>query len=310
MRWIMDVLQHARYKQPSCGVSLSGFLSEARGPMKEKTQSSSSHLDYLPSPVPSPETSRKLNSGKDGAVPGARLLLGGLRDCPCPAIKSGCARGVAGAGAGRMGRAAGLSRCRTHSACAVASAVQVCDKGLNVRGFFGFHLSEGHPHSGRAPLCFSHLLQTRTGCQMRKAPQRCSWPPTVTTTPARHRARRSLTWCTPPWAPSAAAGGRPPPCGTVPRMSCRATSSRPHRQCHHCPRSCGHRLHSMTVILSCPAGRLSCCASRRSDRRTVSAPAAWISPSPTAPPLESPAPAPWTAPRPSAGPWATAASSG
>ncbi|KAF4798511.1 Ankyrin repeat and fibronectin type-III domain-containing protein 1 [Turdus rufiventris] len=66
MRWIMDVLQHARYKQPSCGVSLSGFLSEARGPMKEKTQSSSSHLDYLPSPVPSPETSRKLNSDSHG----------------------------------------------------------------------------------------------------------------------------------------------------------------------------------------------------------------------------------------------------
>lgn len=75
MRWIMDVLQHARYKQPSCGVPLSGFLSEAGGPAKEKTQSSSSHLDYLPSPVPSPETSRKLNSGKDLAV------LGGLGGC-------------------------------------------------------------------------------------------------------------------------------------------------------------------------------------------------------------------------------------
>ncbi|XP_041318603.1 ankyrin repeat and fibronectin type-III domain-containing protein 1-like isoform X3 [Pyrgilauda ruficollis] len=62
MRWIMDVLQHARYKQPSCGISLSGFLSEAGGPVKEKTRSSSSHLDYLPSPVLSPETSRKLNS--------------------------------------------------------------------------------------------------------------------------------------------------------------------------------------------------------------------------------------------------------
>ncbi|XP_063270780.1 ankyrin repeat and fibronectin type-III domain-containing protein 1-like isoform X2 [Prinia subflava] len=66
MRWIMDVLQHARYKQPSCGVSLSGFFSEPGGPMKEKTQSSSSHLDYLPSPVPSPETSRKLNSDSHG----------------------------------------------------------------------------------------------------------------------------------------------------------------------------------------------------------------------------------------------------
>ncbi|XP_017664178.1 PREDICTED: ankyrin repeat and fibronectin type-III domain-containing protein 1-like isoform X2 [Lepidothrix coronata] len=66
MRWIMDALQHARYKQPSCGVSLSGFLSEAGGAMKEKTRSSSSHLDYLPSPVPSPETSRKLNSDSHG----------------------------------------------------------------------------------------------------------------------------------------------------------------------------------------------------------------------------------------------------
>nr|XP_009937513.1 PREDICTED: uncharacterized protein LOC104333679 [Opisthocomus hoazin] len=66
MRWIMDALQHARYKQPSCGVSLSGFLSEAGGAMKEKTQSTSSHLDYLPSPAPSPETSRKLNSDLHG----------------------------------------------------------------------------------------------------------------------------------------------------------------------------------------------------------------------------------------------------
>uniref|UniRef100_A0A8C3MZV0 Uncharacterized protein n=1 Tax=Geospiza parvula TaxID=87175 RepID=A0A8C3MZV0_GEOPR len=66
MRWIMDVLQHARYKQPSCGISLSGFLSEAGGTVKEKTRSSSSHLDYLPSPVLSPETSCKLNSDLHG----------------------------------------------------------------------------------------------------------------------------------------------------------------------------------------------------------------------------------------------------
>ncbi|XP_072734134.1 ankyrin repeat and fibronectin type-III domain-containing protein 1-like isoform X4 [Ciconia boyciana] len=66
MRWIMDALQHARYKQPSCGVSLSGFLSEATSAMKEKTRSTSSHLDYLPSPAPSPETSRKLNSDSHG----------------------------------------------------------------------------------------------------------------------------------------------------------------------------------------------------------------------------------------------------
>ncbi|KFP34187.1 hypothetical protein N325_07696, partial [Colius striatus] len=50
MRWIMDALQHARYKQPSCGVSLSGFLSEAAGVMKDKSRPTSSHLEYLPSP--------------------------------------------------------------------------------------------------------------------------------------------------------------------------------------------------------------------------------------------------------------------
>ncbi|XP_061329776.1 ankyrin repeat and fibronectin type-III domain-containing protein 1-like isoform X3 [Pezoporus flaviventris] len=66
MRWIMDALQHARYKQPSCGVSLSGFLSEAGGAMKEKTRSTSSHLEYLTSPAPSPETSCKLNSDSHG----------------------------------------------------------------------------------------------------------------------------------------------------------------------------------------------------------------------------------------------------
>ncbi|KFW90033.1 hypothetical protein N336_12460, partial [Phalacrocorax carbo] len=65
-RLIMNALQHAQYKQPSCGVSLSGFLSEASGAMKQKTRSTSSHLDYLPSPAPSPETSRKLNSDSHG----------------------------------------------------------------------------------------------------------------------------------------------------------------------------------------------------------------------------------------------------
>ncbi|XP_025059431.1 ankyrin repeat and fibronectin type-III domain-containing protein 1-like [Alligator sinensis] len=66
MRWIMDALQHARYKQPSCGVPLTWFLHESTSAMKEKTQSTSSHLDYLPSPTPSPETSRKLNSDSHG----------------------------------------------------------------------------------------------------------------------------------------------------------------------------------------------------------------------------------------------------
>ncbi|XP_015732858.1 ankyrin repeat and fibronectin type-III domain-containing protein 1-like isoform X3 [Coturnix japonica] len=66
MRWMMDALQHARYKQPSCGLSLSGFLSTSGGTVKDKTRSSSSHLDFLPSPAPSPDSSRKLSSDLHG----------------------------------------------------------------------------------------------------------------------------------------------------------------------------------------------------------------------------------------------------
>ncbi|XP_069503032.1 ankyrin repeat and fibronectin type-III domain-containing protein 1-like isoform X3 [Ambystoma mexicanum] len=63
MRWMMDALQHARYKQPACGVPLTWFIDESSEVLlKEKPQSTSSQLDYLPSPTPSPETSRKLNS--------------------------------------------------------------------------------------------------------------------------------------------------------------------------------------------------------------------------------------------------------
>ncbi|XP_029432384.1 ankyrin repeat and fibronectin type-III domain-containing protein 1-like isoform X3 [Rhinatrema bivittatum] len=67
MRWMMDALQHARYKQPACGVPLIWFLDDPSDTlMKEKPQSTSSHLDYLPSPTPSPETSRKHNSDSHG----------------------------------------------------------------------------------------------------------------------------------------------------------------------------------------------------------------------------------------------------
>ncbi|XP_060642173.2 ankyrin repeat and fibronectin type-III domain-containing protein 1-like isoform X1 [Anolis sagrei] len=66
MRWMMDALQHARYKQPSCGISLMRFIQESSVALKEKTESTSSHLDFLPSPTQSPETSRKLNSDSHG----------------------------------------------------------------------------------------------------------------------------------------------------------------------------------------------------------------------------------------------------
>ncbi|XP_033022475.1 uncharacterized protein LOC117056348 isoform X3 [Lacerta agilis] len=66
MRWMMDALQHARYKQPSGGIPLTWFLEESSIVLKEKTRSTSSHLDFLPSPTPSPEMSRKLNSDSHG----------------------------------------------------------------------------------------------------------------------------------------------------------------------------------------------------------------------------------------------------
>ncbi|XP_077305351.1 ankyrin repeat and fibronectin type-III domain-containing protein 1-like isoform X1 [Lithobates pipiens] len=63
MRWMMDALQHARYKQPSCAVPLTWFLSVAGDIiLKQKPQSNSSQLDYFPSPTPSPETNRKFNT--------------------------------------------------------------------------------------------------------------------------------------------------------------------------------------------------------------------------------------------------------
>uniref|UniRef100_A0A8D0DTC1 Ankyrin repeat and fibronectin type-III domain-containing protein 1-like n=1 Tax=Salvator merianae TaxID=96440 RepID=A0A8D0DTC1_SALMN len=66
MRWMMDALQHARYKQPSGGIPLVWFLEESSIALKEKTQSTSSHLDFLPSPTPSPEMNRRLNSDSHG----------------------------------------------------------------------------------------------------------------------------------------------------------------------------------------------------------------------------------------------------
>ncbi|MGH0121481.1 UNVERIFIED_CONTAM: hypothetical protein FKN15_023779 [Acipenser sinensis] len=63
MRWIMDALQYARYKQPSGGISLAWIIDSSQEVVREKPRSTtSSQLDYLPSPTPSPETGRKHNS--------------------------------------------------------------------------------------------------------------------------------------------------------------------------------------------------------------------------------------------------------
>ncbi|XP_067859740.1 ankyrin repeat and fibronectin type-III domain-containing protein 1 isoform X2 [Heptranchias perlo] len=59
MRWIMDVLQYARYKQPPGGIPLTWLMDFTGDRKKDNLQSISSNLDYLPSPTPSPETSRR-----------------------------------------------------------------------------------------------------------------------------------------------------------------------------------------------------------------------------------------------------------
>ncbi|XP_041133819.1 ankyrin repeat and fibronectin type-III domain-containing protein 1-like isoform X1 [Polyodon spathula] len=67
MRWIMDALQYARYKQPSGGISLAWIIDFSQEAVREKPRSTtSSQLDYLPSPTPSPETGRKHNSDLHG----------------------------------------------------------------------------------------------------------------------------------------------------------------------------------------------------------------------------------------------------
>lgn len=59
-RW-MVILQSARYKHQSSGVSLSWIIDFSKESIPEKPASSSSQVDYLPSPTTSPETTRKHN---------------------------------------------------------------------------------------------------------------------------------------------------------------------------------------------------------------------------------------------------------
>ncbi|KAM9296333.1 ankyrin repeat and fibronectin type-III domain-containing protein 1 [Gastrophryne carolinensis] len=59
MRWIMDSLQYARYKQPAAGLPITRFLDLLEEQDQKKNNSTSSHLDCLPSPSPSPEIHRR-----------------------------------------------------------------------------------------------------------------------------------------------------------------------------------------------------------------------------------------------------------
>ncbi|XP_053308690.1 ankyrin repeat and fibronectin type-III domain-containing protein 1 [Spea bombifrons] len=59
MRWIMDALQYARYKQPVAGLPITRFMDLSEDQNQKKNNSTSSHLDCLPSPSPSPELHRR-----------------------------------------------------------------------------------------------------------------------------------------------------------------------------------------------------------------------------------------------------------
>ncbi|XP_039630443.1 ankyrin repeat and fibronectin type-III domain-containing protein 1 isoform X2 [Polypterus senegalus] len=59
MRWIMDVLQYARYKQPYGGIPLIDIIGFTKASLMEIPCCTSSQLDFVPSPIPSPETHHK-----------------------------------------------------------------------------------------------------------------------------------------------------------------------------------------------------------------------------------------------------------
>uniref|UniRef100_A0A8C8RAG1 Uncharacterized protein n=1 Tax=Pelusios castaneus TaxID=367368 RepID=A0A8C8RAG1_9SAUR len=56
MRWITEALQYARYKQPVAGLPITKLVDLSEEQTQTKINSTSSHLDCLPSPPPSPET--------------------------------------------------------------------------------------------------------------------------------------------------------------------------------------------------------------------------------------------------------------
>ncbi|KFZ58260.1 hypothetical protein N321_11087, partial [Antrostomus carolinensis] len=55
MRWITEALQYARYKQPTAGLPIKKLVDLSEEHSQKKISSTSSHLDCLPSPPPSPE---------------------------------------------------------------------------------------------------------------------------------------------------------------------------------------------------------------------------------------------------------------
>ncbi|KAM6899073.1 ankyrin repeat and fibronectin type-III domain-containing protein 1 [Lycodopsis pacificus] len=75
LRWLTDALQYARYKQPRGGVPVPSLVDvSAAESDQQKTDSTSSNMDFLPTPSPSPELRRRkavsdslLGSDEDGS---------------------------------------------------------------------------------------------------------------------------------------------------------------------------------------------------------------------------------------------------
>uniref|UniRef100_A0AAV2LAA5 Ras-associating domain-containing protein n=1 Tax=Knipowitschia caucasica TaxID=637954 RepID=A0AAV2LAA5_KNICA len=59
VRWIMDALQYARYKQPTGGICISWIIDFSKEVLPDKPLSTSSQPDFMPSPSPSPEPCHK-----------------------------------------------------------------------------------------------------------------------------------------------------------------------------------------------------------------------------------------------------------
>ncbi|XP_053157907.1 ankyrin repeat and fibronectin type-III domain-containing protein 1 isoform X2 [Hemicordylus capensis] len=69
MRWINEALQYARYKQPAGGLPVIKIVDLSEETMQKKISSTSSHLDCLPSPPPSPETETPRRKGMSDSQP-------------------------------------------------------------------------------------------------------------------------------------------------------------------------------------------------------------------------------------------------
>lgn len=72
-RWMVEVLQFARYKQQCVGVNLSSIIDFSKENIIEKTPSTSSQPDYFPSPAPSPVESPAPSPDRCRKYPGKKF---------------------------------------------------------------------------------------------------------------------------------------------------------------------------------------------------------------------------------------------